>query len=458
MQSDDEQEKSTFKFNVNSKPFVPPQQVQPQVQQQQLEADNEEQNEHQKNKRRRRKKKTTNDTNTLDSTPSYLDILVNSKNVNKTITEEETKNNETAPPKRSDNTTSQRQVPTESKSSQQQHQQQLQPRLAKRGVITLADKIPELQTLLNKNKKNTPKVDHSDTSHHKSQQKHKEKKVDKDKKVKVKLPSDAQQERAPKKPNKLKKIILNERAQKKQTETGENITSTDHIDETDQIDQTEADTAETDTTIEPLQEQLESDSDTSDQEENTNDSNKRVIPREYVDYELNPALDEVTKQLLTKLREYQSRLYKKEPKKFKAHRRFVLGLREVGRAINAKKIIAIIIAPNIEKISTYGGLDTIVTNLVQAANQQGVPVVYALSKRKIAKIFGRVVKMSVVGIYSADGAYEEFKRMVQLTKQARQSQEEQQQQEQEQQQLQQQQTQEPTSDQQQQQQNTTVAV
>jgi selenocysteine insertion sequence-binding protein 2 len=152
--------------------------------------------------------------------------------------------------------------------------------------------------------------------------------------------------------------------------------------------------------------------------ENKNEQKKKtneMIIRDYVNQIINPELDEVIKEMLTKLKKFQSRLYKTKPKKFKANRRFVIGLRETQRAINAKKLIAVILAPNIEP----GSLDSVISQIIVSARMNNIPVIYALSKRKIAKIFNKSVNMSVIGLYSANGAYEEYKKMLELAKRGR---------------------------------------
>ena len=47
-------------------------------------------------------------------------------------------------------------------------------------------------------------------------------------------------------------------------------------------------------------------------------------------------------------------------------RRFVLGLREVRRGVMARKVKAVIMTPNIEQVETKGGLDTFVSDIIEA--------------------------------------------------------------------------------------------
>jgi selenocysteine insertion sequence-binding protein 2 len=77
------------------------------------------------------------------------------------------------------------------------------------------------------------------------------------------------------------------------------------------------------------------------------------------------------------------------------------------------------LAPNIEKSTEPGSLDSVISQIIVSARMNNIPVIYALSKRKIAKIFNKKVNMSVIGLYSANGAYEEYKKMLELAKRGR---------------------------------------
>jgi ribosomal protein L7Ae-like RNA K-turn-binding protein len=147
-------------------------------------------------------------------------------------------------------------------------------------------------------------------------------------------------------------------------------------------------------------------------------SSSQIEIREYVTQPLDKEIDRVVQQMLMKLDKFQQKLKKKEPLKFKAKRRLVVGLREVVRGIKSKKIIAVIMAPNIEKIEAPGGLDSVVQTIIKLATEREIPIIYALSKRLIGRALGKQVKMSAVGIYSADGAFDEFKEALRLSREA----------------------------------------
>ena len=100
-------------------------------------------------------------------------------------------------------------------------------------------------------------------------------------------------------------------------------------------------------------------------------------------------------------------------------RRLVSGLREVSKAVKTGRARCIVVAPNIEQISSEGGLDDRLGSLLGLCNNSGVAVVYALSRKKLGKIFGYRKKMSVVAILDPQGAEKLYRRTLELTKQGR---------------------------------------
>ena len=101
----------------------------------------------------------------------------------------------------------------------------------------------------------------------------------------------------------------------------------------------------------------------------------------------------------------------KDNKNAKARRRLVMGLREVCRGIRAKKVKMIVMANNLDK---YGALDVKLQEILDLAKEHELPVIFELNKRKIGKALGKTIKVSVVGIENADGAYEPFKKLKRL--------------------------------------------
>lgn len=100
-------------------------------------------------------------------------------------------------------------------------------------------------------------------------------------------------------------------------------------------------------------------------------------------------------------------------------RRLVSGLREVAKAVKSGRARCIVVAPNIEQISAEGGLDDRLRQLMDLCNDKQVAIVYALSRKKLGKVFGYRKKMSVVCILDFSGAERLYKRMLELSQEGR---------------------------------------
>ncbi|NWU85240.1 SEBP2 protein, partial [Onychorhynchus coronatus] len=141
--------------------------------------------------------------------------------------------------------------------------------------------------------------------------------------------------------------------------------------------------------------------------------------RDYCSQVLSKEVDSCVTDLLKELVRFQDRLYQKDPVKAKIKRRLVMGLREVMKHLKLKKLKCVIISPNCEKIQSKGGLDETLHNIIDCACEQNIPFVFALNRKALGRCVNKAVPVSVVGIFSYDGAQDHFHRMVQLTTEAR---------------------------------------
>jgi selenocysteine insertion sequence-binding protein 2 len=98
----------------------------------------------------------------------------------------------------------------------------------------------------------------------------------------------------------------------------------------------------------------------------------------------------------------------KDDKNARARRRLVMGLREVARGIRAHKVKMVVMANNLDE---YGAIDAKLQEILEIARAEDVPVVFEFNKRKLGKAIGKSIKVSVVGVQSADGAQEQFKKL-----------------------------------------------
>ncbi|XP_069481756.1 selenocysteine insertion sequence-binding protein 2 [Ambystoma mexicanum] len=248
-----------------------------------------------------------------------------------------------------------------------------------------------------------------------------------------------------KKPSSLKKIILKEREQRKQSRLleGEGVLSHDN----GSLPQDQCDVAEDETNsgnnqdpslTEAKQDEVDAHPDGMVQciSEVINDATVHNTPatpvnpslpkihsrrfREYCNQVLSKEVDSCVTDLLKELVRFQDRLFQKDPVKAKVKRRLVMGLREVLKHLKLKKIKCVIISPNCEKIQSKGGLDETLQTIIACACEQNIPFVFALNRKALGRCVNKAVPVSVVGIFSYDGAQDLFHKICELTMQARQ--------------------------------------
>ncbi|XP_023600335.1 selenocysteine insertion sequence-binding protein 2 isoform X16 [Myotis lucifugus] len=141
--------------------------------------------------------------------------------------------------------------------------------------------------------------------------------------------------------------------------------------------------------------------------------------RDYCSQVLSKEVDACVSELLKELVRFQDRMYQKDPVKAKTKRRLVLGLREVLKHLKLRKLKCVIISPNCEKIQSKGGLDDTLHTIIDYACEQNIPFVFALNRKALGRSLNKAVPVSVVGIFSYDGAQDQFHKMVELTMAAR---------------------------------------
>ena len=53
-----------------------------------------------------------------------------------------------------------------------------------------------------------------------------------------------------------------------------------------------------------------------------------------------------------------------------------------------RKACTVVVAPNIEHIEAEGGLDDLLTSILTQAEASGIPIVFALSRKKLGQVGG----------------------------------------------------------------------
>lgn len=141
--------------------------------------------------------------------------------------------------------------------------------------------------------------------------------------------------------------------------------------------------------------------------------------RDYCSQMLRKDLDECVTSLLKELVRFQDRLYQKDPMKARMKRRIVMGLREVLKHLKLKKVKCVIISPNCERIQSKGGLDEVLHTIINMCREQGVPFLFALSRKALGRCVNKAVPVSLVGIFNYDGAQDFYHKMIELSSEAR---------------------------------------
>ncbi|XP_041792452.1 selenocysteine insertion sequence-binding protein 2-like [Chelmon rostratus] len=141
--------------------------------------------------------------------------------------------------------------------------------------------------------------------------------------------------------------------------------------------------------------------------------------RDYCSQMLSKDVDECVTVLLKELVRFQDRLYQKDPMKARMKRRIVMGLREVLKHLKLRKVKCVVISPNCERIQSKGGLDEALYTIIDTCREQGVPYVFALSRKALGRCVNKAVPVSLVGIFNYDGAQDFYHKMIELSHEAR---------------------------------------
>ncbi|CAM9142967.1 unnamed protein product [Lampetra planeri] len=105
--------------------------------------------------------------------------------------------------------------------------------------------------------------------------------------------------------------------------------------------------------------------------------------------------------------------------KARMKRRIVMGLREVLKHLKLRKVKCVIISPNCERVQAKGGLDEALHAIIDTCREQGVPFIFALSRKALGRCVNKMVPVSLVGIFNYDGAQDHYHKMIELSSEAR---------------------------------------
>jgi len=139
-----------------------------------------------------------------------------------------------------------------------------------------------------------------------------------------------------------------------------------------------------------------------------------ALIRDYVDTSVTPELESAVTACLFRLRQ----LKLQDIGIGHPNARYAIGFREVNRSLQNKSVAALIIAPDIEETSG-GALESKIAALKNQGDQDGVPVIFALSRRQLGAAVQKNVSISVLALLDTRGAEELFEQMLAEAKSAR---------------------------------------
>lgn len=128
----------------------------------------------------------------------------------------------------------------------------------------------------------------------------------------------------------------------------------------------------------------------------------------YCDHVITDEWNYNVKRFLTDIVKFQVNLYKRDPIKGTAKKRYLVGLHEVRKYMVVKKIKLLIFAPNIRTVVEDGALETKVNDLIELAKENEIPYIFALSRWKLGDLTLKFRPISCVGIFDYSGAEEVF--------------------------------------------------
>lgn len=136
----------------------------------------------------------------------------------------------------------------------------------------------------------------------------------------------------------------------------------------------------------------------------------------YVDQLITDELNQKTSTLLTKLIEWQERTRQMDPVNAKKKRRYVCGMREASKAVKLGKVLAVIVAPNIQALQLNDGYAYPISALLEECREKQVDIIFALSRRKMGKLLGQRKNASLFALLNVSGAENDLKLLQTMAK------------------------------------------
>eukprot|EP00890_Picochlorum_soloecismus_P002293 jgi/Picsp_1/3064/NSC_01286-R1_f-box wd repeat-containing protein 7 len=144
---------------------------------------------------------------------------------------------------------------------------------------------------------------------------------------------------------------------------------------------------------------------------------------EYVDQIITEDINNLTQNFMTKLITWQERIKQIDPKNARKKRRLVAGIREASKFAKLGKLMLVIVAPNIQPLTAFSNNSYApkypIDDLLATCRRNEVPIVFALSRKKMGKLLGQRKSVSLFAILDASGAEHDFHMLVQTAEKLR---------------------------------------
>ncbi|XP_055638618.1 selenocysteine insertion sequence-binding protein 2 [Toxorhynchites rutilus septentrionalis] len=138
--------------------------------------------------------------------------------------------------------------------------------------------------------------------------------------------------------------------------------------------------------------------------------------RTYCDHFVTDDLRSQTETLVTKLFQFQTSAYGKNPIKAVSNKRYCVGFNEVLKYLETHKLKLVLIAPDLEPNDS---IDQLVARVKAMCRQTKVPYVFGVKRRKLGFHLMKKVPVSCLGVLSYSGADETVKQILEITEQER---------------------------------------
>lgn len=137
--------------------------------------------------------------------------------------------------------------------------------------------------------------------------------------------------------------------------------------------------------------------------------------RQAADGETLIEIEKLTTDMLTGLKTFQDQQFQRNEIKARVRQRMYFGLREAFKYVISSKIRMLLLARDLEPGPGSAGLDQLVNDLLDKAQANCVPVVCALTRKKLQRLTHKPSKVACVAIVDPSGKEQQFERLKELT-------------------------------------------